>query len=209
MGAFFPQGARFAVSKETVQRRPKVEYERLLASLADNEDPYAGYFMEWLWSELFLGRQEPCPVPPMLTAVSHTEAMTNLVQRFPSSMQRQLSIARSLAGTADCICANISGGTGISGSVSGSISSGISGSTISGGISGGISGSISGAISGGISGAGCTCAGDSDGISTIVSGGTSGGVAGDISGGVSGGLSTTTAMVSSTTTGKVSDATLQ
>merc|ERR1712054_652812 len=97
--AFFPQGARFAVSKETIQRRPKAVYERLLTSLSDNEDPYAGYFMEWLWSELFLGHQEPCPVPTKLNAVSHREAMTSLVQRFPQSVQRQHSIARSLTQT--------------------------------------------------------------------------------------------------------------
>merc|ERR1712100_20004 len=40
--AFFPQGARFA-----------------------------GYYMEWLWSELFLGHQEPCAVPAKRAPVSH------------------------------------------------------------------------------------------------------------------------------------------
>merc|ERR1711939_351099 len=130
--AFFPQGARFAVSKETVQRRPRAEYERLLASLSDNEDPYAGYFMEWLWSELFLGHEEPCPVPAKLDAVSHRDAMTSLIQRFPLSVQRQLSSAHSLGGTsasgADCTCAETSASTsgGISSGISGGISAGIS-----------------------------------------------------------------------------------
>merc|ERR1711939_240844 len=114
--AFFPQGARFAVSKETVQRRPRAEYERLLASLSDNEDPYAGYFMEWLWSELFLGHEEPCPVPSRHAAVSHKHAMANLIQRFPISVQRQLS-TQVLAGGAPCVCGGVSGG--VSGSISG------------------------------------------------------------------------------------------
>merc|ERR1712232_240339 len=157
--ASFPQGARFAVSKETIQRRPKEDYEQLLTSLSDNEDPYAGYFMEWLWSELFLGHQEPCPLPPMLAAVSHTEAMNSLIQRFPHSVQRQLSTARNLQGTgisgavsgSNCICVDNAGGisSGISSGISGDVSGGVSGG-ISSGISGGISGGVSGGISGGV-----------------------------------------------------------
>jgi hypothetical protein len=191
--AFFPQGARFAVSRETIQRRPKRDYEQLLTSLSTSEDPYAGYFMEWLWSELFLGHQEPCPVPSKVLPVSHTEAMNYLAQRFPLSVERQLRSARALSSTSGsgCVCKDdISSGTsssvsssisgGFSGSISGSISSGISGG-ISGSISGGISGDIPGGISGGISGTNCICGGES--------GGASGGTSGDISGGVSEGES--------------------
>merc|ERR1719454_2708661 len=177
--ASFPQGARFAVSRGTIQRRPKADYERLLTSLSDNEDPYAGYFMEWLWSELFLGHQEACPLPPMLTAVTHTEAMNSLIQRFPHSVQRQLSTARNLQGTgisgavsgSNCICVDNTGSisSGISGGISGGISAGISS-----GISGGISGGVSGSTSGGISGSGCTCGGVSGGISEGISEDTSG-----------------------------------
>jgi len=126
--AFFPQGARFAVSRATIQSRPKSDYEQLLISLSNNEDPYAGYFMEWLWSELFLGHQEPCAVPAKLAPVSHMEAMQSLMQRFPKPVERQSSTARSLAA--------------VSGGISGGVSAGVSGG-ISGGISGGTSGDVS------------------------------------------------------------------
>merc|ERR1712216_623327 len=128
--AFFPQGARFAVSREKIQQRPKADYARLLATLSEDEDSYAGYYMEWLWSELFLGHQEPCSLPARHAPVSHAQAMSKLIENFPSSVARHLSTG------------------GVSGSgISGGISSGISG-----GISGGVSGGISGGISGGVSG---------------------------------------------------------
>merc|ERR1719375_617727 len=114
--AFFPQGARFAVSREKIHRRPKADYERLLATLSKDVDPYAGYFMEWLWSELFLGHQEPCSVPAKRAPVSHPEAMQSLTLRFPQSLDRHSNHARSLAG--------ISGG--VSGGISGGVSGGIS-----------------------------------------------------------------------------------
>merc|ERR1719359_1726282 len=124
--AFFPQGARFALSKKTIQRRPKSSYEQLLTSLSTNEDPYAGYFMEWLWSELFLGHQEPCPVPSKVLPVSHIEAMNHLAQRFPQSVERQLSMGRGLSSISGsgCVCGGASGD--ISSSISGGISSAVS-----------------------------------------------------------------------------------
>merc|ERR1712072_482913 len=106
--AFFPQGARFAVSREKIQQRPKADYERLLATLSDNEDSYAGYYMEWLWSELFLGHQEPCSLPARHAPVSHAQAMSKLIENFPSSVARHLSTG------------GVSGSGGISGGVSGS-----------------------------------------------------------------------------------------
>jgi hypothetical protein len=116
---FFPQGARFSVSKERIQSRPKMVYERLLAAVSQDEDPYAGYFMEWLWSELFKGHQEPCSVPPKGVPVSHTDAMRTIAQRFPRSIERQLSDASSQTGS----------DVGLLGGVSGTISGGISGGT--------------------------------------------------------------------------------
>merc|ERR1711862_639049 len=88
---FFPQGARFAVSRETIQRRPKADYEKLLATLSNDVDSYAGYFMEWLWSELLVGHEQRCSAPAKVAPVSHAEAMDRLVQHFPKSMKRQLS----------------------------------------------------------------------------------------------------------------------
>merc|ERR1712151_556763 len=116
--AFFPQGARFAVSRETIQRRPKADYEKLLAALSNDEDSYAGYFMEWLWSELLVGHQQQCSVPAKVAPVSHAEAMDSLVQRFPKSMKRQLSVVD------DTLDDSISGGistTGTPDSLSGAM----------------------------------------------------------------------------------------
>jgi hypothetical protein len=155
--AFFPQGARFAVSRETIHRRPKVDYERLLAVLSNDEDSYAGYFMEWLWAELFLGHQEPCTVPDKAMPIGHAEAMHSLTVRFPNSVERHVQSARSLtatsvSGSPGCICGGISGG--ISAPIWGSsISAGISGAVsgipcVCGGISSGISGGISGGLRG-------------------------------------------------------------
>jgi hypothetical protein len=81
---FFPQGARFAVSRDIIHRRPKSDYERLLATLSHDKDPYSGYYMEWLWSELFLGHQETCSIPARGQLVTHAAAMDTLKERFPS-----------------------------------------------------------------------------------------------------------------------------
>ncbi|CAE8635223.1 unnamed protein product [Polarella glacialis] len=82
------QGARFAVSRASVQSRPKADYERLLDTLSHDLDPYSGYFMEWMWSELFQGHQELCPLPPKMAAISHPMAMDELAQRFPEAVKR-------------------------------------------------------------------------------------------------------------------------
>lgn len=79
----FPQGARFAVSRETIQQRPKAYYEKLLATLSNHVDSYAGYYMEWLWSELFQGHQESCSAPAKTVPVGAHEAMDALTHRFP------------------------------------------------------------------------------------------------------------------------------
>lgn len=68
--AYFSQGARFAVSREIVQRHPRAVYEQLLATLNKTDDPYSGYFMEWLWAELFLGHKQPCSTPAITDPVS-------------------------------------------------------------------------------------------------------------------------------------------
>jgi hypothetical protein len=119
--AFFPQGARFAVSREKVHKRPKSDYERLLTVLSNDEDSYAGYFMEWLWSELFLGPKQPCVIPEEVTPVSHAEAMQSLIAHFPNSVERHGHSTRSLqatvpSGVSGCLCGKVSGG--ISGGIS-------------------------------------------------------------------------------------------
>jgi len=141
--ASFPQGARFAVSQEMIMRRPKSDYQRLLAILSSDEDSYAGYFMEWFWSELFVGHEQPCPLPAKHIPVTHAQAMDTLTLRFPKSVEKYFSSARMLSET------------GISGGVSGGVSGGISGG-VSGGVPGGISGGVSGGVSGGSSGGAST-----------------------------------------------------
>jgi len=141
--AFFAQGARFAVSDQVIKQRPKADYERLLALVSTDEDAYAGYFMEWFWSELFLGHQEPCRVPAHIQPVSHSEALDALANRFTTSVHRILERR------AEGVSGDLLDVSGISGDVSG-VSGGISGGGISGGVSGGISGDVSGGISGGV-----------------------------------------------------------
>merc|ERR1719240_1993627 len=90
----FSQGARFAVSRETILRRTKEEYAKILATLAVSEDPYAGYYMEWMWSELFNGHLETCDLPAPLeasqSAASHQDAMDRVMYRYAKGTNGQL-----------------------------------------------------------------------------------------------------------------------
>jgi hypothetical protein len=79
----FPQGGRFAISREVIRRRPKSDYEALLVLLSKDIDPYAGYYMEWMWPALFVGAQVlPCQLPAVLQPVAHAVAMNDLLSRF-------------------------------------------------------------------------------------------------------------------------------
>ncbi|CAE8667806.1 unnamed protein product [Polarella glacialis] len=127
------------VSRARIQSRPKADYERLLDTLSHDPDPYSGYFMGWMWSELFQGHQELCPMPPKMAAISHPMAMDELAQRFPEAVKRHYaSIALAQAQTAvrRSLQSGVSGG--ISGGVSGGVSEGVSGG-VSGGVPGGVS----------------------------------------------------------------------
>eukprot|EP00968_Pinguiococcus_pyrenoidosus_P027595 scaffold7381_cov310-Pinguiococcus_pyrenoidosus.AAC.141 len=65
----FAQGARFAVSREAIHRRPKDYYVRLLDALAQDSDPAAGYWMEFMWYDVFhpeklqVDAGTPCELP--------------------------------------------------------------------------------------------------------------------------------------------------
>ena len=73
----FPQGARFAVSASAIHAHPKSYYEALLATVSHSTDPWAGYYIEWMWPSIF-GR-EPCPLPASTASPStHRTAMENL-----------------------------------------------------------------------------------------------------------------------------------
>jgi hypothetical protein len=79
----YAQGARFALSRTVIQSQEKHVYERLLAELASNEDPWSGYYMEWMWADLFLGAgRAPCNAPKHGTAVSHPEMMEAVLRHF-------------------------------------------------------------------------------------------------------------------------------
>ena len=62
---WFVQGARFSATAEQIRRRPRAEYERLLASVNTSVDPSAGYFLEVLWWYIVTSPKDvACPQPP-------------------------------------------------------------------------------------------------------------------------------------------------
>lgn len=64
---FFAQGARFSVTREQLMRRPKAQYEAMLATVATSTDPAAGYFLEAFWYYVLTSpHQQPCPLPQEL-----------------------------------------------------------------------------------------------------------------------------------------------
>jgi len=51
--------------------------------LSKDIDPYAGYYMEWMWPALFVGAQTlSCQLPAVLQPVAHAVAMNDLLSRF-------------------------------------------------------------------------------------------------------------------------------
>jgi hypothetical protein len=87
----FVQGSRFAVAREKILSRPKGQYASLLETLSRNEDPYSGYFMEWLWSALFLGNETHCKLPKRTVAISHAGALNKLMTRYQKGVNGQQS----------------------------------------------------------------------------------------------------------------------
>jgi hypothetical protein len=59
---FFGQGAIFAATREQIQRRPLQDYQRLLQAVSLNEDPSAGFFLEWMWYYVITSDVNPCPL---------------------------------------------------------------------------------------------------------------------------------------------------
>ena len=112
----FSQGARFGLSRDTIRRRPKAEYEALLRTVSNDPDPIAGYYLEWFWSDVFLDAPPVCPLPEYKEGhgVTHAGAMQDLEVRFGHR--------RMLGG--------VSGGGVSGGGVSGG---GVSGGGVSGG----------------------------------------------------------------------------
>ena len=79
----FPQGGRFAVSRKVIRRRPKSDYEALRALLSKDIDPYAGYYIEWMWPAMFVGaRALPCELPAVHQPMAYAVVMDDLMSRF-------------------------------------------------------------------------------------------------------------------------------
>ena len=49
----FAQGAQFAVGRDWIRQRPLKYYQDLLELLSHQVDPYLGYYMEWVWGEIW------------------------------------------------------------------------------------------------------------------------------------------------------------
>jgi len=55
------QGARYAVTREQIRKRPRYEYETLLALVSHHQDPWAGYFLEWFFYPILTSStSHPC-----------------------------------------------------------------------------------------------------------------------------------------------------
>ena len=72
---WFAQGARFSATAEQIRRRPRAEYERLLASVNGSVDPAAGYFLEVLWWYVLTSPTDvACPQPPNMFGLAKKPA---------------------------------------------------------------------------------------------------------------------------------------
>eukprot|EP00928_Gymnodinium_smaydae_P069770 TRINITY_DN5347_c0_g1_i1.p1 TRINITY_DN5347_c0_g1~~TRINITY_DN5347_c0_g1_i1.p1 ORF type:complete len:340 (+),score=26.67 TRINITY_DN5347_c0_g1_i1:70-1089(+) len=90
----FPQGARFAVSRERIHARPRAYYERLLKKLSSDSRPIEGYWLEASWFDVFhpesLQSKVPvCALPdlPAGSALSPWEAYGAVRQRLLSKRE--------------------------------------------------------------------------------------------------------------------------
>merc|ERR1719421_1993297 len=49
----FSQGARFGVSRAQILSRSKAFYQNLLKTVSGSDDPAAGYWLEYMWHDVF------------------------------------------------------------------------------------------------------------------------------------------------------------
>jgi hypothetical protein len=56
----FAQGARLAVTRSQIQRRPRKEYEEMLNLVSSTDDAWAGYFFEWFFFPILTSEADPC-----------------------------------------------------------------------------------------------------------------------------------------------------
>ena len=50
------------MTDQQIRIRSLEEYKILLAEVSQNEDPSAGFFLEWMWYYLLTSEISPCPV---------------------------------------------------------------------------------------------------------------------------------------------------
>lgn len=60
--AFFAQGSVFSITAAQIRRRPLQDYKLLLEAVSRGVDPYAGYYLEYLWFYVLTSQTGPCPV---------------------------------------------------------------------------------------------------------------------------------------------------
>ena len=76
----YPQGARMAVSRRALRARSRSYYTALLDTVNKHPDPWAGYYLEWMWP-IVIGRPYgECPVPSG-EVVSYDEVVARLQRR--------------------------------------------------------------------------------------------------------------------------------
>ena len=84
----FAQGARFALSREQILSRPVSYYEALLETVSGDIDPIAGYWLEYMWYDVFHPEdtQEstgaPCAIPRDEETLSRADMIEELQARM-------------------------------------------------------------------------------------------------------------------------------
>jgi len=76
----YAQGARFALSQETIRARPKAFYTKLLEALSADTDPCANYIMEWAWYYVFAPviQATPCKLSQDIIDSTQTGSVRSL-----------------------------------------------------------------------------------------------------------------------------------
>jgi len=89
----FVQGARFAVSRERILKRPRAYYEALLERVSHSRNPLEGFFLEAMWHDVFHPERvqaaaplcEYLPLPTNLAAMSYGEMFEDTARRITAN----------------------------------------------------------------------------------------------------------------------------
>ena len=93
----YANGARFAVSRDRIQKRPLNYYKALLEALSNSVHPIEGYYMETMWYDIFhpeslqadLGSF--CEIPSLDKIYSHSSMHEEAVHRCQGTTTLRLS----------------------------------------------------------------------------------------------------------------------